>query len=318
MVPAGAAIRTYAVRWGPWGCPAHGAIPATTECSRAQGRGQAPVRSDVRCKAVGGDASPSWGDRALVRRSGLSIAITQRVRCGRLVARSTERMSRTPLGRSSPTRGARFPARHPPRLRGSVAICNALPRLAHGRSRLCHPGSARRRLRAAAPTAESGRVARSSGPQGPLHRRPWLRHEAHRRGEASAASEQHQASAQAVTAVRLSAQRSADRSTRPLGRTKAAGRVAPASGWAARHGLNMGLAAPYPTEVAALRGRSSGLLLPGCVLRAPGGGQLVLPAKPQASCSCLAGTLALGTPPGSRRRLPVAATFFSSFKGRAM
>ena len=165
MVPAGAAIRTYAVRWGPWGCPAHGAIPAPTECSRAQGRGQAPVRRGVRCKAVGGDASPRWGDRTLVRRSGLSIAIIQRVRCGRLVARSTERMSRTPLGRSPPRAVRASPARHSPRLHGCVAIGNALPRLAYRRSRLCHPGLARRRLRAAAPTAESGRVVRSRGPR---------------------------------------------------------------------------------------------------------------------------------------------------------
>jgi hypothetical protein len=86
------------------------------------------------------------------------------------------------LSEGDPTRCARSTARHPPRLRGCVAVRNALPRLAHGRSRLCHPGPTRRRLRAAAPTAESGRVARSSGPQGPLHRRPWLRHRSHRRG----------------------------------------------------------------------------------------------------------------------------------------
>ena len=102
LVPAGAAIRTHAVRWGPWGCPAHGAIPDTTECSRDQGRGQAPVCRGVRCKAVGGDASHSRGDSALVRRRGLSIAITQRVRCGRLVERSTEKMSSTPIGRRRP------------------------------------------------------------------------------------------------------------------------------------------------------------------------------------------------------------------------
>ena len=232
LVPAGAAIRTHAVRWGLWGCPAHGALPATTECSRAQGRGQAPVRSGVRCKAGGGDASHSWGDSALVRRRGLSIAITQRVRCGRLVERSTERMSSTPLGRSPPTRGARSPARHPPRRRGSVAVRKALPRLAHGRSRLCHPGPARRRLRAAAPTAESGRVARSSGPYGPLHRRPRLRHRTHRRGDASAASRPKQAHARSVVAVRQSAQPPADRSVQRLIPRRRW--TAPANGWAAR------------------------------------------------------------------------------------
>jgi hypothetical protein len=67
-------------------------------------------------------------------------------------------------------------------------------RLAHGRSRLCHPRPARRRLRTAAPTAESGRVVRSSGPYGPLHRRPRLRHRTRRRGDASAASRPTQSS----------------------------------------------------------------------------------------------------------------------------
>jgi hypothetical protein len=44
-------------------------------------------------------------------------------------------------------------------------MCNALPRPAHGRSRRCHPRPPCRRLRAAAPTAESGRVVRSRGPR---------------------------------------------------------------------------------------------------------------------------------------------------------
>ena len=222
-----APIRTHAVRWVPWGCPAHGALPDTTECSRAQGRGQAPIRRGVRCKAVGGDASQSWGDRALVRRRGLSIAITQRVRCGRLVERSTERMSSTPIGRRPPTRCARSPARHPPRLRGSVAVRNALPRLAHGRSRLCHPGPARRRLRAAAPTAESGRVARSSGPQGPLHRRPRLCHGSRRRGDASAAPRPPQARTRTVGKVGQSAQPPADRSVQPRSRGRCAAGLPP-------------------------------------------------------------------------------------------
>ena len=65
--------------------------------------------------------------------------------------------------RLTPTRGAYFPVWHPPRLRGSVAVCNAFPRPAHGRSRLCHPGPPCCRLRAAAHTAESGRVVRSTG-----------------------------------------------------------------------------------------------------------------------------------------------------------
>jgi hypothetical protein len=94
-------------------------------------------------------------------------------------------------------------------------MCTALPRLAHGRSRLCHPGPPCCRLRAAALTAESGRVVRSSGPYGPLHRRPWLRHRSHRRGHASAASRPRKAHARVVTKVCLSAQRSADRSVQP-------------------------------------------------------------------------------------------------------
>jgi hypothetical protein len=109
---------------------------------------------------------------------------------------------------------------------------NTLPCLAHGRSRLCHPGPARRRLRAAAPTAESGRVARSSGPGCPLHRRPRLRHGAHRRGSASAASRPLKARARTVTAVHLSAQPPADRSVQRLIRRRRW--TAPASRWAAR------------------------------------------------------------------------------------
>jgi hypothetical protein len=96
--------------------------------------------------------------------------------------------------RLTPTRGAYFPAWYPPRLRGSVAVCNAFPRPAHGRSSLCYPGPARRGLRATASTAASGRVVRSSGPYGPLHRRPRLRHYARRRGAASAASRPTQSS----------------------------------------------------------------------------------------------------------------------------
>jgi hypothetical protein len=53
-------------------------------------------------------------------------------------------------------------------------------------------------LRAAAPTAKSGRVVRSRGPYGPLHRRPRLRHRPRRRGAASAASRPPPACARAV------------------------------------------------------------------------------------------------------------------------
>src|SRR5262245_13159506 len=57
--------------------------------------------------------------------------------------------------------------------------------------------------------------------------------------------------------------------------------VAPALGWAARHGVDMGRAAPYPAEVACAPWKVEWSFTGGCVLPAPGGGQLVLPAKPQ-------------------------------------
>ena len=56
-------------------------------------------------------------------------------------------------------------------------------------------------------------VARAAGPR---HHRPRLRHEAHRRGDASAASRPPQARARVVTTVRLSAQPPADRSVQRL------------------------------------------------------------------------------------------------------
>jgi RadC-like JAB domain len=53
---------------------------------------------------------------------------------------------------------------------------------------------------------DGGRVVRSSGPYGPLHRRPRLRHGSRRRGAASAASRPPQARARAVrTCVPVSA-----------------------------------------------------------------------------------------------------------------
>jgi hypothetical protein len=116
----------------------------------------------------------------------------------------------------APSSAARFPARPPSRLRGAMAMCNALPRLAHGRSRRCYPGPPCHRLRAAAPTAESGRVVRSSGPRGPRHRRPRLRHRPRRRGAASAASRPPRARARVVETVCLSAQPPTDRSVQRL------------------------------------------------------------------------------------------------------
>ena len=68
--------------------------------------------------------------------------------------------------------------------------------------------------------------------EGPRHRRPRLRHEAHRRGEASAASRPPQARARVVAKVRLSAQPPADRSVQRLIQRRRW--TAPAHGWAAR------------------------------------------------------------------------------------
>ena len=81
-------------------------------------------------------------------------------------------------GGQPPPLGIGAPAGSPPRARrgarcsrpqsygGEENAGRGSARLARGRSRRCHLGPARRRLRAAAPTAESGRVVRSSGPYG--------------------------------------------------------------------------------------------------------------------------------------------------------
>ena len=103
--------------------------------------------------------------------------------------------------RGSRTRG--FPGT-PGRAAGSRPACPALRR--QGRS-----------------------VARAAGPR---HHRPWLRHEAHRRGAASAAFRPPQARARAVATVGLSAQPPADRSVQPL--IPHCRWTAPASCWAAR------------------------------------------------------------------------------------
>jgi hypothetical protein len=63
---------------------------------------------------------------------------------------------------------------------------------------------------------------------------------------------------------------------------------------------------PHPSQVAALRCRSNGLLLLGCVRPGTGGGRVLLP---------LTASRGSGAPwrwpaPGSRRRLPVAAALF--------
>jgi hypothetical protein len=67
-------------------------------------------------------------------------------------------------------------------------------------------------------------VARAAGPH---HRRPQLRHRTHRRGDTSAASSPPKAHAQAVSKVRLSAQRSADRSGQPRSKGRCAAGLPP-------------------------------------------------------------------------------------------
>jgi hypothetical protein len=102
-------------------------------------------------------------------------------------------------------------------------------------SRTCgFPGTPGR----AAGSGPAGTALRRQGrvvtwPLGPRHHRPRLRHAAHRRGEASAASRPRKAHARAVIKVCLSAQRSADRSVWRLQQRHR--RTAPASHWAARH-----------------------------------------------------------------------------------
>jgi len=138
---------------------------------------------------------------------------------------------------------------------------------------------------------------------------------AHQLGAARSRAEGWGDSTLTTTKVRQAAQPSPDLSTRPLGRTKAAGRVATGSGWAAWHRLDMGRAAPYPAQ-----GRCAPLEVVGLLLRAvccaPAG--LVLPRNPRVPAYAWRDVVLSPTPPGSQRRLPVAATFFSSFTGRAM
>src|SRR5262249_33966340 len=67
--------------------------------------------------------------------------------------------------------------------------------------------------------------------EGPRHHRPRLRHEAHRRGETSAASGRRKARARVVTKVRQSAQPPADRSVQRLRQRRRC--TAPAHCWAA-------------------------------------------------------------------------------------
>jgi hypothetical protein len=79
---------------------------------------------------------------------------------------------------------------------------------------------------------DGGRVVRSSGPYGPLHRCPRLRHCARRRGDASAASRSPRACARVVENIHLSAQPPADRSVQRLKQWRCW--TAPTYGWAAR------------------------------------------------------------------------------------
>jgi len=77
-------------------------------------------------------------------------------------------------------------------------------------------------------------------------------------------------------------------------------------------GQRGGTSPPHPAQVAALRGRSNGLSLPGCVPPGTGGERVLLP---------LTARRGSGAPwrwpaPGSRTRLPVAAAFFFLLKKR--
>jgi len=88
------------------------------------------------------------------------------------------------------------------------------------------------------------------------------------------------------------------------------GWTAPALRWAARHGLDMGRAAPYPAEVATLRGRSSGLLLRAMCCGHQVAGSSSSQRNPRIPAACLAGRGALPHAPWQPKRLPVAAAFF--------
>ena len=78
----------------------------------------------------------------------------------------------------------------------------------------------------------------------------------------------------------------------------------------------MGSVPPHPSQVAALRWRSNGLLLTGlCAAVSPTGP--VLPHRqPAVLLGRLAGVLLSRASPGSRKRLPVAAAFFFLLRKR--
>jgi hypothetical protein len=204
------------------------------------------------------------------------------------------------LAEGEPPRAARAPPPGIPLASVDLWPCATRFRaLAHGPRRLCHPGPARRRLRAAALTSESGRVVRSSGPRCPLHRRPRLRHGSRRRGHASAASRPPTARARSVVAVGLSAQPPADRSVQRLIRRRRW--TAPASRWAARrHSCPPGRGKSTPVDAAPLplppppRGHSSRHRRR-CALSVPS-----LPLAPNTPARGLCRSLTLLSVPGLR------------------
>ena len=116
--------------------------------------------------------------------------------------------SPAPAVRARERRGLPSPALPAAGERGGPGLAPGGPRTS-GRAAVSRPVSMTLRRQGRA-------VARARGPR---HHRPRLRHEAHRRGAASAASRPSQARARAVGSVCQSAQRPADRSVQPLKRT---------------------------------------------------------------------------------------------------
>ena len=177
------------------------------------------------------DASPSWEETAHACVAEASRSPSPSVSEADVwVSAASRGMSSTPLGRRPP-RAARAPRRHPhpPWIRGRAqrAAAPCPWATASVPSRTCTPSVPHRCTHG---KERQGRSVERA--EGPLHRRPRLRHRTRRRGAASAASRPPQARARVVETVRLSAQPPADRSVQRLIRRRRW--TAPAHGWAAR------------------------------------------------------------------------------------
>ncbi len=170
-------------------------LPLQARCSSPTGGSSSPVRARR-------FPQPLWTTRCDVRRRRADRCGLPRQRHGAALSGAASRWrSAVAGGRGSRTSGV---PGTPGCAAGSGPGCTALRR--QGRS-----------------------VARAEGPR---HRRPRLRHEAHRRGDASAASRPRTARARVVIKVGLSAQPPADRSVQRLIPRRRW--TAPASRWAAR------------------------------------------------------------------------------------